>query len=156
VHQDLGLSAVQVKEVMRITDLGPKRPTDECLASAEKALDEVLTPPQADRLQQLIRQWRMPQILLEPETVKALGLTAQQKEAIHAALPKGRWPRRPGGPAPGRGERPPEVNWKQVTEQALKVLTPEQHARWRERVGEPFQGEIRFTPPPRPGPPRGR
>ena len=39
-------------------------------------------------------------------------------------------------------------------EKLLAALTPEQQDRWKELIGEPFKGEIRFGPPP--GGPGGR
>jgi serine/threonine protein kinase len=150
VQRELKLSDDQARKVAPIVDFRRRPPTGESLAAAEKALDGVLKPDQAERLQQIIRQSRGPHAMLEPATAEALALTAPQKEAIAALLAKSRpEPWRPGPGRRGRGGRPPEVNWKQLNEQVLAVLEPEQRAHWQALLGEPFRAEVRFGPPPR-------
>jgi hypothetical protein len=163
VQKDLHLSAEQVKQVAAMVDLRD-HPSGESLAAAEKALGSVLRPDQGERLQQIIRQLRGPHALLDRETAKALGLTEGQREAIHAIRARrppepgrsggpGR-PGQPGRPRRGRG-RPNEANAKQLNEQALQVLDPEQRARWQALLGEPFQGDLRALAGPG-GKPGGR
>jgi hypothetical protein len=178
VREDLKLSADQEKRVVALLDFGPRPPTEEGVETAKMALVGVLRADQTERLREIDRQLRGPLDLLDHETASALGLTDRQKEEIRTILaraPAG--PGRPGGPG-GPGRRPgpggpdrrsgpggpdrrpghggPEVDWKQVNEQVLQVLTPDQRARWQRMLGEPFRGHIRPGTPFGPkGPDRG-
>jgi hypothetical protein len=142
VQKDLKLSAEQVAKLAPLVDLRGKPPPKESLAA-------VLEPAQAERLEQIVRQTRGPQALLEAETAAALGLTDKQKEALRALLaPPRREPWRHddrGRPRPP-GRRP-EGESRQVNDRALQVLTPEQRGRWQAMLGEPFQGDLHFGPP---------
>jgi serine/threonine protein kinase len=160
VQTDLELTAAQVEKVTALVKAprgergGP--PSDKTMAESEKALADVLEPQQSERLQQINRQLRGPQALLDPETATALDLTATQKEKIRSHLDKARsdmWSGRgPGGPKPPKGGGRKDVDWKQVNEQVLHELNADQLARWKEMLGEPFKGDTRGD---RHGDPRG-
>jgi hypothetical protein len=124
---------------------------DELMAE-EKALLEGLEPGQVGRLRQIALQRRGPSALAESDVAEALQLTAEQKQAIQAVLAEPRNSR----PDPFRGRRfgfdPPHRFEEERTQgQILALLTPEQRARWKEMIGEPFRPE----PRPWPGMPRG-
>jgi serine/threonine protein kinase len=136
----------------------------------------VLTRVQLRRLKQIALQQRGPLAFSDPDVVASLGLTAAQTkkvreiqdEASHGGPGRGRR----GGPGfeprgdepnfgpRGRGRRGPpdgpDGRWRSqqgiAQEKILALLTPEQKHKWEELTGKPFQGEIRFGPPP--GPPR--
>jgi serine/threonine protein kinase len=161
VREELKLSPEQEKRLAAVLDFRGRPPTPEGFAAAEKAVDDVLSPAQAERLRQVVRQVRGPYALLDPEAAEALGLTARQREKIQSVLGRSfRGPPRregPGGPGRrGRPPGPPGPDWKQVNAQALAVLEPEQLARWQAMLGEPFRGQIRFGPPRHHHPPPGR
>jgi serine/threonine protein kinase len=144
VQKDLKLSDEQVK---RVASVGPGRPRGP--GAGEDRASDLLTSEQADRLEQIARQWRGPRALLDPEAAEALCLTKEQKKAIQTALNGAMKERRPGG-GRGRGRRggrQPPVSRQQLNEQVLKVLLPEQRQRWQALLGEPFQGAIRFGGP---------
>jgi tRNA A-37 threonylcarbamoyl transferase component Bud32 len=104
VQQDLKLSPEQVKKVAALTDFGRRPPTGRGLAGAEKALDGVLEPKQAERLLQLVRQSRGSHSLLDPETATALGLKEEQKRTIFFLLTRSlRKPREGFGGPPWGG-----------------------------------------------------
>jgi hypothetical protein len=139
VQKDLKLSGEQVKQVTALLDFrGP--PSAEELAAAEKALGGVLMPPQAERLQQIVRQSAGLRGLLDREVARTLVLTEDQKESIRGLLAKYQRPG-PGRGRRGRGERPPGS--RPVREQVLAVLSPEQRGKWQAMLGEPFRGELR-------------
>jgi serine/threonine protein kinase len=147
VRTDLKMSEDKQEQVKALVAPRGRWPKPEELAAAEK----LLTPDQAERLQQIARQLRGGRALLEPEVAKTLKLTEAQKESIHALVDgvKRDKPGRPGShPPPGRGGRRPDVDWKQINDKALQELTPEQRALWKGMVGETFRGEVRFGPPP--------
>jgi serine/threonine protein kinase len=149
VQRDLKLSAEQTDKVKALLDFKGRPPTNEGLAAAEKALADVLTPAQAERLQQISRQTRGAQALLEPEAVAELGLTQQQKDAIQAALAGP--PRGPGQPdrrGPHDKGRGPGWDDKRANEQALRALSPEQRSRWQGLLGLPFRDDLPFGPIP--------
>jgi hypothetical protein len=157
VQKDLKLSARQIEQVLPIIDLQRKPAAEDSpdVADAEKKLAAILNSEQAERLQQLVRQSRGSHALLDAETVEKLALTEVQQEEIRTILRKrnlGR-SRGPGRPRPGH---PPGPTRKQIHDQVLQVLRPEQRARWQEMLGEPFQGDIRSGGPRPHFQPRGR
>ena len=158
VRRDLKLTDEQVSA---INDLAEKRREllrgrrgDE-LEANEAACFEVLRREQAKRLRQIVWQKRGAFAFNDPEIADALRLTTDQKERLHAIVEEtGRlmW-HPPGNPGDHRleGWRRPEEYWKGVNDRLMGVLSEEQRAKWTELMGEPFQGEIRFGPPPPPG-----
>ena len=64
--------------------------------------------------------------------------------------PPGKWEK---GPGPGRPEPHSRPGDPYAMTQAMTVLTPEQLAKWRTIIGEPFQGWINGPPGRHGGPP---
>jgi serine/threonine protein kinase len=139
VQADLKLSAGQLDQIQALLDFQGQPPTNEALTAAEQMLTAVLTSEQSQRLQEIVRQSRGALALLEPETVTALDLRPPQKEAILNALTR-------TAPGPGRRDNRPGLLAEAglANEQALRVLEPNQRARWQGMLGEPFQGDLRF------------
>jgi Spy/CpxP family protein refolding chaperone len=123
----------------------------------EKFLADTLKPEQAKRLKQLVLQQYNVQAFSQPDVVKELKLTAEQQQKFkdldkeHQAHMLAL--RRPGGGGEEAMKKIGEVN-KELAEKAQKLLTPEQQAKWKEMIGEPFKGELRMNRPgDRPGRP---
>ena len=156
VQKDLKLTEEQTKAIAALAekrrDLAWGRGSAENLEANEEACFEVLRPEQAKRLRQIVWQRRGAHVFGDPEAADALGLTADQRERIRAIeedAKKNFWGR-PGRPSDRRpdGWKHSEEFWKDVSDRLLAVLTDDQKARWKELTGEPFEGEIRFGPPP--------
>jgi len=159
VQQDLKLSDEQVKAIAALTENRREPPWlhhngddhAEDFGAKERACFEVLRPEQAKRLRQVVWQRRGAHAFADPDVADALQLTPEQRQRIHK-IEEDSWrafwlagqfrDRRPDA-----GKRP-DGFWKGVSDRLLAVLTDEQKARWKEMLGEPFQGEIRFGPPP--------
>ncbi len=160
VQEDLKLSEDQVRQVrqvgarrreafQKLRYLSPAewRPTLEALGDPEKTLAEILRPDQARRLRQIALQHRGPESH-DPEVVRALQLTAEQRERLRAIQEEAH---RSVRAAYFAGMRPDtwkkvEEAWRGAREKAVQVLTDGQRARWQDLVGAPFRGEVR---PPR-------
>lgn len=109
-------------------------------AKEDKALEDMLAPPQAKRLQQIALQQRGAFALAEPEVAAAVGLSDEQKTKIQSIG------KQVFSGMPGRSHhRPPD--WKKAKEQILSLLTADQKQKWDKLTGEPFTGEIRRGPP---------
>jgi serine/threonine protein kinase len=174
VKDDLGLTAQQRARLadvfQEIWDHGPLRHLDfprmtkgersqQLLAEMkehESVIAGILTPAQFERLRQIALQIHGLHAFREPDIIAALSLTPEQQEQIrnidrgppHRPGPPGGPPRRPG--PPGRRVRESA----EAVSQVMRILTPEQVARWQELVGKPFIA--RHGPPPDgPGHPDG-
>src|SRR5207253_3257272 len=112
-------------------DKGRQQPED--MRALEKALTEVLRAEQQQRVQQLLLQQRGTAALTDATVSQMLKLTAAQAEQLTALQGELR-----------RVTRAAVYNridtGKDGRERVLKVLTPEQQAKWKELTGEPFQG----------------
>jgi hypothetical protein len=163
VRQDLKLSDEQAKTISALADKrwelvwGRRSAAEEAQRGADIGANEtaslkVLRPEQAKRLRQIVWQRRGPHAFFDPEVADALNLTTDQKERLHEIEEEMRQSlRRPPG-APGEhrpeGYKHSEEFWKSANDRLMSVLSDEQKAKWKELTGEPFQGEIRFGPPP--------
>jgi len=138
----------------------------------EKALNTILTPKQLERLGQIALQWKGPHAFLEADVVGKLELTDRQRQKIREivggafgglppgpppGLGKGGNPPKPPRPPGGRTDGGPGGHWRVMEEcrrdasdRILAELTLEQQRKWKELIGEPFQG-ARRGPPPFPG-----
>jgi hypothetical protein len=170
VARDLKLSDEQVNAINGLAEkrwelARGRRGADEArrgedLEANEAACFEVLRPEQAKRLRQIVWQKRGAHVFGDPEVEDALNLSTDQKGRLHAIEEETRqalW-RPMGKPGEHRPEgwKHPDEFWKGVNDRLMNVLSEEQRAKWKELTGEPFQGDIRFGPPPpnfRPRPP---
>jgi hypothetical protein len=158
VRADLGLSSEQALSAQRtITDLYVQaaalrgKPDAEVVA-ARRAIDESqsrwlqtqLTAEQQVRLVQIDLQWEGPSALItRPVVAETLGLSAEQRASLSAAISRRNHLRTQGRDRP-QDER-------QLAEQALSALSPEQRGRWRAMLGRPFAVQTAAVPgePPR-------
>ncbi len=117
----------------------------------EREVSSLLSPEQSRRLRQIDFQVRGPLAFADPEVVKALALTPEQQEKIRELqakssggfrefppMPKGTPPFRDGRrdhEPPGRREH--DFGRRQIVEEIVKLLSPEQQARWKELTGDP-------------------
>jgi serine/threonine protein kinase len=171
VQKDLKLSDDQVRAIAGLAEKrkelawGRRGPADEArrgvdLEANEEACFEVLRPEQARRMRQVIWQQRGAHVFADPDVADALGLTPGQRADIKE-IEEESWKAFFASMPHGPGEKHPDFSkrddfWKGVRDRLTAVLTDEQRAKWKEMTGEPFQGVIRFGPPPpglAPGPP---
>jgi serine/threonine protein kinase len=111
----------------------------------EAVLVNLLTPAQVSRYKQIAIQWQGLAAFKEPEIVKALALTSEQRTQIREIERETffRPPPGEGGPGrPGRGGPPPHERSPRDRQQALAkvldLLTAEQRTAWQELTGEAF------------------
>jgi serine/threonine protein kinase len=151
---------VPVSEFLRMNhEQRRQRFIDEARAS-DAGIKSILTPEQQGRLRQIALQARGIGAFQEAEVVARLRLTAEQRERIRGIemglfFGKGGFGPRPGSPkGKGRSEPPPRRPGPQMDEEAQKaamkkalaVLTEEQAGRWREMIGETFEGALMLHP----------
>ncbi len=103
-------------------------------AKIKKSLSEILLPHQAERLKQLTMQWQMRGgggLAASEDVAKELGISDDQREKLRT-----------------KARELERVLRKKLLEDLLKELTPEQQAKYKELVGEPFefQQDDRFGP----------
>lgn len=127
----------------------------------EKSLNEILSPQQSKRFQQIGLQLMGPGAFQESYFITQLQLTVDQRRQIRdlkeesqpMAGPGGR----PPGGDPGDRRRGPNRVLKLELDRILASLTLDQRRKYDELIGEPFPGAPRmpnFGPPgPPPGPP---
>lgn len=97
----------------------------------EKELSQILLPHQMKRLKQLEVQTRSfgRQALLSDRTAEELGLTAEQKEKLQKKADELDEQLR---------KKTAELR-KQNQEELVRLLTPQQQAKWKDLVGDPFE-----------------
>ncbi len=126
-----------------------------------KALPNILTPPQWERVRQIEAQLQGPSAFTDPAVQQELRLTYEQKEAIDKVLAEAEKAQRAGRRASrfGGGLDAPfggpngEEEAKRKLEQSGQVLkkleeqlTPEQKKRWAALVGEPCKALPKVRP----------
>ncbi len=143
VRQDLKFSDDQVKQIAALANRR-RDPLGRDDAAKEQACFELLHPEQAKRLQQIIWQQRGAHVFADADVADQLGLSAEQRERIHHIEEEAlrgsvvHFIDRHDG-----GKRPDDY-WKDASDRIRGVLTDEQKTKWKEMIGDPFQGEIRF------------
>ncbi len=106
-------------------------------------LEEVLLPEQLERLDQISLQTRGSMALMDPEVAEKLSITAEQKEKMEELRSKsGERMREVFTSGGGDREKMREAFGKmrkEMDDEALSVLTPEQKAKWDEMKGKSFE-----------------
>lgn len=124
----------------------------------ERSLNEILTPPQSIRFQQIGLQLMGPGAFQESYFITQLQLAADQRRQIRDFKEEqqpmmGPGGRPPGGD-PGDRRRGPNRVLKMELDRILAILTPDQRRKYDELIGDPFPGAPRLpSPGPPPGPP---
>jgi hypothetical protein len=127
------------------------------LQTQEKSFLDGLAEEQAERLQQIAWQQRGGLALIDADVSDALMLSDAQKEKVQAVVDEAARPRGPRPRRPWNDAGKPQDDVEALKQKAVALLTPEQSARWKEMLGEPFKGELRLWPGgPGPGPGPGR
>jgi hypothetical protein len=164
VQKELGLSEEQVAKVhvftaeqraatqeMRGASVLEKRDAfRRVVHDGDAFVEALLRPEQAVRLRQILRQQSGLLALHDPEVAAALKLgDAQRAEVRHieedsrkAFQDLFRQYKGDRAQAPRAGQ---DVR-RRSNERLVELFTPEQRAKWKELVGEPFTGELRFLP----------
>lgn len=159
VQEELKLTEDQVKKVKELSDKQREsfrglrdlsqeerqKKMAEAAKANTKALAEILKPEQLKRVKQISLQQRGAGALRDPEVVKTLNLTDEQKDKVKTIQDEARKARGDGQ----RGDRSAEARKKReearkaTNDKLLGVLTAEQKSKLKELTGEPFKGEIR-------------
>jgi serine/threonine protein kinase len=112
----------------------------------EAAIIAILTPAQLKRLRQIALQVQGATALLESDVVTALKLTPEQQEQVRAMarpFPFHEDGGPPPGPFPRESPRPAHMQRSDSDQEQIQaVLTNEQQKRWKEMIGEPFNGRL--------------
>jgi hypothetical protein len=109
----------------------------------DQALTALLTPAQARRVKQIGYQKAGPHAFTFPEVVEALGLTKEQLQEIRAIEEEMDVAFQNYfmlGGSRKEGWKKHQEFWSHATDQIRDLLTPDQKTRWRDLIGEPFQG----------------
>jgi RNA polymerase sigma factor (sigma-70 family) len=141
----------------------------ELAATAEKAVDEILTGPQRQRLREISLQQRAGHALADPDVAETLKLTEEQRQQIQAIqLESGKelqtlamkemqglmefkgnpFDFRQAFDKMGKGQKAfeklakkSEELSKSTSKKLLDVLTPEQNDDWKKLLGKPFKNK---------------
>lgn len=124
-------------------------------ARTRAELSALLLPQQLDRLKQIARQAAGPGAFSDPDVMKALNLSLQQKDAVRTLLSAGR-------AAGRRADAPPEmsdafnrfdppadsqsVTRARTMRSLLALLDAPQLAAWQTLIGRPFPDAARLDP----------
>lgn len=117
----------------------------------EKAIGEVLKPEQHRRLGQISLQLYGAQAFADPDIGKELNMTSEQRGRAIALLEepgKRMDDLRPGSADEATIRRQTRDMDQRAAERIVAMLNTDQQARWKEMVGRPFKGELKFAPPP--------
>ena len=177
--RELTLAAEPFMDLSQMTPEQKREHFQRQAVASRAAVDQVLTPQQAQRLRQIALQAQGPWAFSNPDVIQALGLTREQQEAVKSIQAEFREAEQqlfhkgkgPGGPGPGPGPRgggggggPDFGGWRNITEawdrlrkqavvKIVAQLTPAQAEVWDGLIGAPFTGELSgFGEPGRGGP----
>jgi hypothetical protein len=163
VQKELKLSEEQIKKVEDLSaSMGEKfiealglegderrAKWEEIRKENEKAV-EILKPEQSKRLKQIAYQQQGAGAFANAEVEEALKLTNEQKQEVakinHFFVGQTR-ELIIKGVADEEGRKKIEELRKDASEKVVNLLSDEQKAKWKDLQGEPFKGELRFTPP---------
>jgi hypothetical protein len=164
VQDELKLTSAQVKEVeaaaekeMRaFNDLFSLPPEEHAkrLKELTKENDQkavrTLSPGQEKRLRQIRLQVQGPRVFTDPQLAQELNLTEEQRQRVGKMVEE--FDQQMGksiqpGVSPEEARQKMRARDKDARERLLKLLTPEQQAKWKEMAGEPFDGPIGINPP---------
>jgi Spy/CpxP family protein refolding chaperone len=143
----------QWKKAQKIEELADEKEKDrrynELTREDERFLDEVLTPEQKKRLDQITLQVAGLMWITRPEVADALKLTDEQKKKAAEYQKVARKEMEELLHSETRRDRQAELRKLHATckERVLELLTDEQEAKFHEMIGHPFRGELSFDEP---------
>jgi Spy/CpxP family protein refolding chaperone len=161
VQDELKLTDEQAKQVRErarkqreanagLQDLPPEERRQKLQENArenERFLDKVLEPGQRKRLRQIRLQLQGPRAAVNPQVTNDLQLTDEQMKQLRDiqddAFTEMRKIREDTSDPRELRTRMADLNRK-VNEQVIKLLTPEQKARWKELTGKSSKGRLNF------------
>jgi hypothetical protein len=122
---------------------------DEMTREDERFLQEILTPEQKKRLDQITLQVAGLLWITRAEVAAALKLTDEQKQKAVEYQKAARKEMEELLYSETRRDRQAELRRHQETckQRVLELLTDEQEAKYNELIGEPFRGELKFDEP---------
>jgi len=138
-----------IDQVRQVGEEVSRRRLVELAESHDATLSGILRPKQRHRLKQLAIQWRGIFALKDPEIVRTLQLTSEQRKSIRQ-LEREIFGHSFGFPGLGRepGERrPPFLTRSASIAKVMELLTPEQVLKWKELTGAPFADVDLWNPP---------
>jgi Spy/CpxP family protein refolding chaperone len=144
----------QWKKAQKIEELADEKEKDrrynELTREDERFLDEVLTPEQKKRLDQITLQVAGLMWITRPDVAAALKLTDEQKKKAAEYQKVARKEMEELLHSETRRDRQAELRKLHATckERVLELLTDEQEAKFHEMIGHPFRGELSFDEPP--------
>jgi serine/threonine protein kinase len=112
--------------------------------SNEAELDAILRPAQRKRLRQIVLQSEGPRAFRDPEVVRSLGLTPEQRERIHAIEETNFFNRM----IEIRSGRPAEEPSESLVDRIQAELTLDQKRIWNNMIGPPIHGKLSVFPMP--------
>jgi hypothetical protein len=126
------------------------RKFEELTKEDEKFLDELLTPAQHKRLDQITLQVAGLLWIKRPDVAAALKLTDEQKKTAAQYQQEARKEMEELLYSTTRRDRHAELRKlnEACKKRFLDLLTDEQEAKYNEMIGPPFRGELRFDEPP--------
>jgi serine/threonine protein kinase len=116
----------------------------------ESSLAAILDGEQRERLRQIVLQVQGLAAFQEPEVIKALELSREQRRSIReiefeASMHFGSDRKLPPGPLRPFDQNDPRVQ--QAMSRVLQLLAPDQVMRWHQLTGEKFAGSVVLMPP---------
>src|SRR5947199_9704119 len=112
---------------------------EEANRQAEKQIQSILNPSQTERLKQLQAQREGVNRFSQPDLVRQLELTEQQRERIRSIREVGQ----PIGPVPfGQTDE----QRRELLDDVLSVLTDDQKSKWATMLGKEFRFPIPAPP----------
>ena len=144
----------QWKKAQQVEELPDAKERDrkyeEMTKEDEKFLDEILTPAQHKRLDQITLQVAGLLWIKRPDIAAELKLTDEQKKRAVKYQEEARKEMEELLHSTTRRDRHAELRklHEASKKRLLELLTDEQEAKFHEMIGEPFRGELRFDEPP--------
>jgi Spy/CpxP family protein refolding chaperone len=147
--------AGMMERFQELRDLDPEERREkiqEIQKENDKTIAGILKPEQVKRLKEIGYQQAGAMALNDPEVIKALGITDEQRDQVRELnrnmMEEMRELIQPGQPPDEEARNKMQELRKGVGEKMMKILTEEQKKKWKDMQGEPFKGEIRFGRPP--------
>jgi hypothetical protein len=168
VQEDLKLSEDQVKKLseaarkqfeafgklQEVDEADRPKKMEEIRKEGRKAVADILSKEQTKRLGEIRLQVERAAAFADPAVAKQLNFNDDQKKQLKAIQEEANKARTQiledaGGDFQTAGPKIREAMQK-ANAKMMKVLNEDQQAKWKEMIGKPFKGQIRFGPPRRP------